>query len=313
LSDHNHIGHEHNRNNSKRGLMIAFFITAGIMVLEFTGGLMSNSLALLSDSGHMLSDASSLALSLAAVWLAARPASPNKTYGYYRFEILAALLNGVTLLLIAVFICWEAYQRFLHPPTIASNLMIGIAVIGLLANLSSAFALSRGGNIESNLNIRSAYVHVIGDALGSIAAIIAGILMYLFSWYIADPIVSILVALLIIKSALEIVNDTLHILLEGTPETVDFASVQGLMLAIPGVLNIHDLHIWTITSGWDLLTCHLLVAEDVDEQAVLLQAVESILNKYSIEHTTIQIEKSPACAISHCAPTEWNNQDHQLL
>ncbi|MGB3569741.1 MAG: cation diffusion facilitator family transporter, partial [Priestia megaterium] len=202
---HHHHGHHHHfdtqREGNKKGLLIALIITAGIMVLEFVGGLFTNSLALLSDSGHMLSDTSSLALSLVAIWFANRAASAKKTYGYYRFEILAALFNGVALFVIAGFIIYEAYQRVLEPQSVASGSMMLIATVGLLANLISAWSLMRQGDVKGNVNLRSAYLHVLGDALGSIGAIVAGLLMMLFGWYIADPIISVVVSVLILKSA----------------------------------------------------------------------------------------------------------------
>ncbi|HHY74862.1 MAG TPA: cation transporter [Bacillus bacterium] len=289
---HHHGHHDHTREGNKKGLTIALTITAGIMLLEFFGGLFTNSLALLSDSGHMLSDASSLALSLVAMWFAARPASPNKTYGFYRFEILAALFNGITLFLIAGFIIYEAYGRFLEPPTVASGTMILIAVIGLGANLLSAWAMLRQGDVKGNVNLRSAYLHVLGDALGSVGAILAGLIMYFFGWYTADPIISVVVALLILRSAWSVIKHTVHILMEGTPITVDQKEVDEALRQIPGVINVHDLHIWTITSGLDSLSCHLLIKDDKDCQEILQQAIQIIESKFKILHTTIQVEKS---------------------
>lgn len=262
------------------------------MLLEFFGGLLTNSLALLSDSGHMLSDAASLALSLAAMWFATRPAAPNKTYGFYRFEILAALFNGATLFLISGFIVWEALDRLRHPPTVAGGAMTAIALVGLLANLASAWALIRKSDVKGNVNVRSAYLHVVGDALGSVGAILAGLLMTLFSWYWADPVISVIVALLILKSAWGVVKHAVHILMEGTPVTIDCEDVQRSLLAIKGVRNVHDLHIWTITSGLDSLSCHVLIDDDADSQAVLQQAIDLIERKYKIMHTTIQVETS---------------------
>lgn len=288
---HGHHGHSHAPNN-KAGLLIALIITAGIMVLEFVGGLVTNSLALLSDSGHMLSDTAALALSLAAMWFAVRPRSSSRTYGFHRFEILAALLNGVTLFVIAAFIVVEAIKRFGEPPTVASGTMMIIAGIGLLANLASAWFLMRKADVKDNLNVRSAYLHVLGDAIGSVGAIIAGILMSLFSWYIADPIISVIVALLILKSAWGIIKSTVHILMEGTPANVDAEQVEKTLLRIPGVKDVHDLHIWTITSGLDSLSCHLSVDDSVDCQTVLQQAISQIADEFHIEHTTIQVEKS---------------------
>ncbi|MEH7225298.1 cation diffusion facilitator family transporter [Bacillus sp. JJ1566] len=299
---HDHHGHHHHhhfdevREGNKKGLLIALVITTGIMLLEFFGGLFTNSLALLSDSGHMLSDASSLFLSLVAFWFATRPASPKKTYGFYRFEILAALFNAVTLFIIAGFIVYEAFQRFFEPPTVASGTMMLIAGIGLLANLASAWSLISKGDVKNNVNLRSAYLHVLGDALGSVGAIIAGLLMLLFEWYIADPIISVVVAILILKSAWGVLTHSIHILMEGTPITINQKEVKATLEEIDGVIDVHDLHIWTITSGMDSLTCHILIKDDHDSQEILQQAIDKIRDKFKIEHTTIQIEKS---AIEH--------------
>jgi cobalt-zinc-cadmium efflux system protein len=294
---HHHHGHDDShhhgtREGNRKGLTIALLITSGIMILEFFGGIITNSLALLADSGHMLSDTSSLALSLFALWFATRPPSPNKTYGFYRFEILAALFNGLTLFVIAGFIVWEAYERFFEPPTVASGTMMIIASIGLFANLLSAWTLMKKGDVEENINLRSAYLHIIGDALGSVGAIIAGLLMMLFSWYIADPIISVVVALLILKSAWGVIKTTLHILMEGTPIMIDRNEVKQALEEIEGVLDVHDLHIWTITSGLDSLSCHLLIKDEKEGQDILQQAVHKIEDKFKIKHTTIQVEKS---------------------
>lgn len=287
---HGHSHFEETREGNKKGLIIALTITAGIMLLEFFGGLVTNSLALLSDAGHMLSDTSSLILSLFAIWFAQRPASRNKTYGFYRFEILAALFNGLTLFIISGIIVWEAYGRFFEPPTVASGSMMVIAAIGLIANLISAWSLIRKSDIKNNVNLRSAYLHILGDALGSVGAIIAGALMLLFDWYIADPIISVIVALLILKSAWGVMKQSIHILMEGTPITIDQSEVESYLKQINGVINVHDLHIWTITSGLDSLSCHLLVEEHADTQEILQRAIDLIKDKFQIEHTTIQIE-----------------------
>ena len=287
---HSHHHHDHHRIHNRKSLTMALWITASIMVLEFAGGIMTNSLALLSDSGHMLSDCITLALSLAALWLATRPPSANKTYGYYRFEILAALFNGVTLFIIAGVIGWEAIQRFFAPPEVQGNMMMAIAGIGLIANLTSAWILLRKGNVKENLNLKSAYLHVLGDALGSLGAIIAGLLISLFSFHIADPLISIVVALIILKNAWGVVTHSVHILMEGTPVTIDREKVEQKLKQIPGVINVHDLHIWTITSGLDSLSCHLLVDQDTDQQEILKTAIDVIEQHFAIQHTTIQIE-----------------------
>lgn len=289
---HHHGHHHHGHSGNKQGLLIALCITASIMILEFVGGLWTNSLALLSDSGHMLSDAGSLVLSLTALWFAAKPSSAHKSYGFHRIEILAALFNAVTLFVIAGLIIWEAVGRFMDPPAVASGSMMLIACVGLIANLLSAWALMRKGDVHGNLNLRSAYLHILGDALGSVGAILAGGAMLIFGWYAADPIISILVSLLILKGAWAVLKSTIHILMEGTPAAVSYGDVKHVLESIDGVINVHDLHIWTITSGLDSLSCHLLIADDRDSQVVLQQAIHQIEERFQITHATIQIENS---------------------
>ena len=276
--------------DNRKGLRIAIGITAAILLLEFFGGLATNSLALLSDAGHMLSDVSSLVFSLLAMWLAAKPPTADKHYGYSRVEILAALLNGVTLFVIAGLILYEAYHRFLAPEPVSSLQMMVIAVIGLLANLLSAWALLHQGDVQSNINMRSAYLHVLGDALGSVGAIAAGLLMYFGNWYLADPLISVFVALLILKGAWGVVRQAVHILMEGTPPTINARQVQAQLEQIDGVLNVHDLRIWTITSGIHSLSCHLLVDERADSQAVLQLANSHIRDDLGVHYATVQIE-----------------------
>jgi len=262
------------------------------MLLEFAGGILTNSLALLGDSAHMLSDFGAIALSLIAFWFAAKPPSPGKSYGFYRFEILAALFNGVTLFVMAGFIVVEAYERLLEPPEVEGGAMMLIAAVGLLANLISAWSLMRKSDIHGNINVRSAYLHILGDALGSVGALLAGLLMLLFGWYIADPIISVAVALLILRSAWNVVTHAIHILMEGTPLAIDTDDVINTLMSIDGVIEVLDLHIWTITSGMDTLSCHLLVHDSSDCQSILQQAIRKIEEKYRIQHTTIQVEKS---------------------
>ncbi|MGH2319108.1 cation diffusion facilitator family transporter [Planococcus sp. SE5232] len=288
--------HEHNhfeaaRAGNKKALVLALAITAGIMVLEFFGGLFTNSLALIADSGHMLSDTVSLALSLSAIWFAGKAASAKKTYGYFRFEIITAFINGATLFVIAGFIVYEAIERFYEPPEVQGGWMLMIAAIGLAANGLSAWVLNRNADVQGNLNMKSAYMHVIGDALGSVGAIVAGLLILLFDWTLADPIISVLVALLILRSAWGILRNSLHILMEGTPHTIDAPEVKKRLLGIEGVLDVHDLHIWTITSGLNLFTCHIDVTVEADEQIVLQDALKLVHDYCGIEHATIQIEK----------------------
>ncbi|GIP52014.1 cation diffusion facilitator family transporter [Paenibacillus vini] len=287
---HHHGDHHSARSGNKKGILIALLITASIAVLEFFGGLITNSLALLSDSGHMLSDASSLVLSLIAIWFAARPASSRRSFGYYRTEILAALLNGITLFVIAGFIIREAYGRFFDPPTVSTGPMMLIAFIGLAANLASAWALLKKGDVKGNINYRSAYLHVLGDALGSVGAILGGIVMWAFGWYIFDPIISVLVALLILKGAWGVIVQSLHVLMEGVPASIDQNKVKEDLERIMGVQEVHDLHIWSITSGMDSLSCHLVIGEQEDQQRILQEALSMLEEQYRITHATVQIE-----------------------
>ena len=282
--------------NNRKGLIIALSITTGIMLLEFFGGLFTNSLALLSDSGHMLNDAASLALSLFALWLSGKAATERKSYGYHRIEILAALLNGVTLFVIAFFIAKEAIERFAAPPEVASGSMLLISAIGLIANLASAWILMKQADVKDNVNVRGAFLHIIGDALGSVGAIAAALLMMAFGWDIADPIISIFVALLILKGAWGLVQQTVHILMEGTPAAINLDDLKQTLQNIEGVRDVHDLHVWTITSGLDSLSAHLLVETGLDEQTILQQAVHLVENKYGIHHCTIQVE---TCNLQH--------------
>ncbi|MFY0545755.1 cation diffusion facilitator family transporter [Brevibacillus sp. H7] len=288
---HGHGHHHHGKGANKKALMIALIIITTFLIVEVIGGIMTNSLALLSDAGHMLSDSSALFLSLIAMYFAAKKPSPEKTYGFYRFEILAALINGVTLVLISLYIFWEAYERLFAPPEVASLSMMGIAFVGLLANLSAAFVLMRG-DYKNNLNLRSAFLHVLGDMLGSVGAIAAGFVIWRFGWYIADPIISIVVGILVLVSAWRVTKESVNILMEGTPSTVNIEKVAVALSGLPGVKSVHDLHIWTVTSGFDSLTCHLHVKDDVPSYPVLHEALHLLETKFGITHATIQVENS---------------------
>ena len=292
MNEHNHK-HDHshgiNRAGNHSALVWAFGITLVIMIAEVLGGWLTNSLALLSDSGHMLGDAASLGLSLIAIRFATKAASPRKSYGYRRLEILAALANGVALFLIAIAITWEAWHRLFEPPTVASAPMMGIAVIGLLANLASAWVLLHQGDVKDNLNLRSAYLHVLGDALGSVGAIVAGALMYLYGWYIADPIVSVLVALLILRGAWGVVSQSLHILMEGAPAGADVEAIVFALASIEGVCNVHDVHVWTVTSGYDVFSGHVVVCKGTDISRVIEKGSALLEKDFGIRHSTIQV------------------------
>ncbi len=291
-----HHGHDHNHTHgaNKKVLMISFFIITAYMIVEVIGGFITNSLALLSDAGHMLSDSISLGIGLLAFTLGERAANYSKTYGYKRFEILAAVFNGVTLIAIALYIFYEAYNRFTNPPEVASNGMLIIAIIGLLVNIFVAWLLIRGGDTEENLNLRAAYLHVIGDMLGSIGAIIAALLIMFFNWGWADPLASVIVAILVLGSGWRVTGDALHVLMEGTPRNVAIDEVISAIKEVKGVTHIHDLHVWSITSGQHALSCHAVVdgSLTVEESQKIIHAIEHQLQHKGIGHVTIQIENS---------------------
>ncbi|WP_208589931.1 cation diffusion facilitator family transporter [Gracilibacillus suaedae] len=286
--EHGH-SHDHHYTNNKKALLISFICITAFMVVEVIGGFLTNSLALLSDAGHMLSDAFALGLSLFAFKLGEKAANAQKTYGYKRFEILAAFINGVTLLAISIYIFYEAYHRFLEPPNV-SPMMLWIAIIGLIVNISVAFILMSGGDTKGNLNMRSALLHVFGDLLGSVGAIIAGLLIMVFNWNMADPIASIIVAVLILISGYRVTRDSFHILMEGTPSYLSYEEIENKLVQIDGVINIHDLHVWTITSDFPALSCHMVVEEHIDRDLLLKKAANVLHDDFAIHHTTIQIE-----------------------
>jgi cobalt-zinc-cadmium efflux system protein len=286
---HTHHDHHHERTSkNKRRLVVALLLAAGYMVAEIIGGLLTNSLALLADAGHMLSDVTALGLSFFAVWFAGRSAPSHRTFGYYRAEILAALVNGALLFAIAILILIEAVQRFGRPPEVQGPLMMTIAVGGLLVNLAS-LAILRGGRQE-NLNVRGAWLHVVMDALGSVGAIVAGGLISLFGWYLADPIASVLIVLLVIYSAWHLLFEAVSVLMESAPRGIDVDQVREAMLDVADVTGVHDLHVWTITSGFDSLSAHVVVGDGVRHAEVLSRLRNRLHQQFGIDHITIQIE-----------------------
>jgi len=290
---HDH-GHDHTHGANKKALMISFIIITAYMIIEVIGGFLTNSLALLSDAGHMLSDSISLGVGLLAFTLGEKVANYSKTYGYKRFEILAAVFNGVTLLLIAIYIFYEAFQRFESPPEVAPTGMLIIASIGLLVNIFVAWILMRGDNTKENLNLRAAFLHVLGDMLGSVGAVVAALLIMFFNWGWADPLASVIVALLVLISGWRVTKDAVHVLMEGTPKNVDLDDIINTMENVQGIISIHDLHVWSITSGQNALSCHAVVDGDLSvyESQTLLRAIEHKLDHKGIGHVTIQMENN---------------------
>ncbi|GAB3068343.1 cation diffusion facilitator family transporter [Virgibacillus ainsalahensis] len=286
MGHHDH-SHHHTTSNT-RVLFWSFILIFSFMIVEAIGGLLTNSLALLSDAGHMLSDAAALGLSLVAFKIGEKQATHKKTFGYRRFEIIAAFINGLTLIFISLYIFYEAVHRFANPPEVSSGMM-AIALIGLIVNIVVAMMLIRGDSKE-NLNIKSALLHVMGDLLGSVGAIIAGVLILLFNWNIADPIASIIVAFLIIISGLRITKDAINILMEGKPEGISVDKVKKDLLTLDGVEDIHDLHVWSITSEFPTLSCHIVVTNSTDRDQLLKKANQLLEANFQISHCTIQIE-----------------------
>ncbi|AQL56906.1 cation diffusion facilitator family transporter [Abyssicoccus albus] len=292
------MGHDHSHNHThganKKVLLISFIIITSYMIVEAIGGYLTNSLALLADAGHMLSDAISLGIALLAFTFGAKVANHSKTYGYKRFEIMAAVLNGLTLIIIALYIFYEAIGRFQNPPEVASTGMLIIATIGLLVNILVAWIMMRGGDVEENLNMRGAYLHVISDMLGSVGAIIAALLIIFFGWEWADPLASVIVAVLVLRSGYFVTKSGLHVLMEGTPEDVDMDDVVKTIKNKKGIEGIHDLHVWSITSGLNALSCHAVVDErmSIAESERLLRQIEHDLEHQNIHHMTVQLETS---------------------
>jgi cobalt-zinc-cadmium efflux system protein len=292
---HHHHEHQHGREAVKSGrasdrtrLAWTLGLTLSYMVAEVVGGYLADSLALLADAGHMFSDAAALALSLFASWISQRPPTRQLTYGYHRAEILAALANGATLIAIAVVIFFEAARRLSEPAPVAGRLMMLIAAGGLVINIIGMAILHSGK--DANLNIRGAWLHLLTDALGSVAALVAGGLILAFGWYWADPVASIAIGVLVIYSSWELVKQAIAILMESTPGHLDLDAIEAAMRSVPGVCEVHDLHVWTITSGLDSLSAHAVLLPGHEQQASLESLRVVLHDRFGIEHVTIQID-----------------------
>ncbi|HYG75933.1 MAG TPA: cation diffusion facilitator family transporter [Planctomycetota bacterium] len=288
--DHGH-GHGIDRNADRGGLWLALLITLSFTIVEIIGGWISGSLALLADAGHMFTDAAALALSLGAIWMARLPSTSRRTYGLLRAEILAALVNGVTLWVICGFIFYEAWQRVHAPPPIESGAMFIIALLGLLANAATFYVLWRSGG--ESLNLQGALLHVLGDLLGSVGAIGAALVIRFTGWQLADPIISVCIALLIVASAWRLLSETVRVLLEISPRHINPADVEAELRKLPGVAEVHDIHVWTITSGVDAVSGHLRLCDDaIDAKRLesIFQDAYRALAPFKIKHITLQIE-----------------------
>jgi cobalt-zinc-cadmium efflux system protein len=264
-------------------------ITASFFVIELVGGILTNSLALQTDAFHMLTDVVALAYALLAAWLAQRPVSLKRTYGYYRVEILSAFLNGILLWAVVIFVFYEAIQRIQQPAGVQSLNMLIIAVLGLIANGLVAAILSRSRN--ESLNLKGAFLHVVADALGSVGAISAGLIMFFTGWYQADPIASIMIGVLVFYSSGKLVRDSVNVLLEGVPSHVDVSAVERRILGMQGVRNVHDLHVWSIAdTKMCCMSSHVVVEDGTDRKELITKLIYVLKGEFEIDHTTIQLE-----------------------
>ena len=284
-------------------LLVALGLTLVMMCIELAAGWFSGSLALLADAAHMLTDASMLALSVFAAWISTRPANPQKTYGYYRTEILAALANGIVLWVIVVWIYGRAFQRLHAPIAVLSNPMVAVAFAGLLINLLSGWVLMK--DRSGNLNIHGAWLNVMSDAVGSLGVIIAGLAIRWYHWHAADAIAGMVIGVLIAVNSWNLVGHSVNILLEGTPAHLQVHDIVGTMRAVPGVREVHDVHLWTITTGMDSMSGHVIV-DDVGKSAEILLALNALLSaRFGITHTTLQLEPfAHVCETGHPPTSE---------
>jgi len=287
-------GHSHaaQPGQSERPLWIALILTTAFLIAEIVGGILTNSLALISDAAHMFTDTAALAISLAAIRIGRRPADSERTFGYYRFEILAAAFNAMLLFLVAIYILYEAYDRLNNPPEIQSGTMLLVAALGLVVNLISMKLLSSGK--DSSLNVKGAYLEVWSDMLGSIGVIIGALVIRYTGWSWVDSAIAVAIGLWVLPRTWTLLKASMNVLLEGVPEGLGIAEVRDAIAGFPGVASVHDLHVWSITSGKASLTAHVVQREDVtNPQTLLLGIRQLIASKYDIHHSTIQIETTP--------------------
>jgi cobalt-zinc-cadmium efflux system protein len=286
------MAHDHHgpQPGSARALGLALGLTAAYTVVEVVGGFLTDSLAVLADAVHMLSDNVAIALALFAVWLARRPATPERTYGFKRAEVLAALANGVALVALSIWIFYEAVQRFRDPPDVLAGWMLAIALVGLAVNVGAGAILHRAR--RESINVEAAFRHVFADLLGSLGVAIAAVVILATGWLQADPVVSVLIGVLVLASSWTILRDATSILLEAAPRGIDTRAVGERLAAAPGVEEVHDLHIWTITSGFPALSAHVLVGRSEDCHARRRELEHLLAREFGIEHTTLQVEHS---------------------
>jgi cobalt-zinc-cadmium efflux system protein len=290
MSEPHHHHHHHSRAEQGKKLLIIFFFSVGLMLIEIAGGFLSGSLALLSDAGHMLTDALAVLLSYLAIYWSRKPATATRTYGYHRTEIFASLINGITLLGVSGFIFYEAINRFVHPQLIRIDILLAVAIIGLAGNLAGMLLLRRES--EDNLNIRGTFFHLLGDALSSVGVIVGGVVIAFTGWVVIDPVISILIGGIVLRSAVDLVLESGEVLLEATPRDIDIDALKKDVESIAGVRELHEIHIWTITSGLRALSGHLLIDNITtrEGQKIVCAVRELLARNYNISHTTLEAE-----------------------
>jgi cobalt-zinc-cadmium efflux system protein len=296
-----HAHRETAASRSRGRLTLTLGLTGSFLVVEVAGALWTGSLALAADAGHMLTDVGGLALALFAIWIAGRPPTPAKTFGYYRVEILAALVNALVLLVVAGVLLVEAYQRILVPREVLGLPMLAIAALGLAVNLIGASLLHHSA--DASLNVRAAYLEVVADAVSSLAVVLAALVVTLTGWSLVDPLISVVIAVFIVPRTWRLLSQAVNVLLEGTPAHLDLETIEAAMLRVSGVRRVHDLHVWTLTSGREAMSAHVVVV-DVGESQRLLDELHAVLHaRFGIDHTTIQLEAEPAPVLQIKAPT----------
>ena len=308
-------GHDHGASGAReRDLRIVLALTTAYMLAEIVGGVLTKSLALISDAAHMFTDAAALAIALAAIHIGKRTADHKRTFGYYRFEILAAAFNAAVLFLVAGYILYEAYWRFREPPEIQSIGMLAIAAVGLAVNFIGMRLLQHGA--EDSLNVKGAYLEVWSDMLGSLGVIVAAVVIYFTQWAWVDAAVAAGIGLWVLPRSWTLLKDSINILLEGVPAGIGLDEIEQALLGVPGVREIHDLHVWALTSGRYSLTVHLVVEQGAKEQAILSHTTELLASRFSIRHVTIQVEAA-ACAVQDMhgdqthSPASRHEHEHQ--
>ncbi|MFB6170958.1 MAG: cation diffusion facilitator family transporter [Haloarculaceae archaeon] len=286
MADHDHASHDH-RDSPRRALVLALAVNTGFFVVELAGALVADSLTLLADASHMLTDSASLGLALFAAWVATRPADERRTYGYQRAEVLGALLNGLFLLAVVGYVLFDAYRRVQNPQPVDAGVVVGVGLVGLGANLLAAWLLS---GHRDNLNVEGAFVHLLADAAGSVAAVVVGAALTVTDLYVLDPLFAVLVAALVLYSTVGLLRESVNVLLQGAPADVAVDAVRSVLVDLDGVADVHDVHVWAHSSSAYALSAHVVVEDGADRDAVLRQCQRALAAEFDIDHATVQLE-----------------------